>query len=143
MITKLYTKDSNLGEREFLLREMGLLLAPVDPSSFALFTDVMSVEPVFIATTSRQMWLPFFQRIPPQSVVLLLLGNETFGKTIYDSIRDLSSVTVAFVYGFPDSGRISLCLGGFFGEIIDSSHLGLEFLLQSARNLKTGISKQR
>lgn len=143
MITKLYTENQDLSEREFLLREMGLLLTQIDPNNATFFAEVKSAKPVFIATTSPEVWLPFLQRRPPQSVVLLLLGNETYEKRIYDSIRDLSSIITAFIYGFPKSGRVALCIGGFFGEMIDSSNKTVAFFIQSIRNLRTGILKQR
>ena len=143
MARTLYSENVNLTEREFLLRELGLQITFLDPSVPESLKVTGNQKLVFIATTNPKIWRDFLEKRPPESVVFLLLGNETYHKETYLAFNDLVSIRLALIYALPQEGRILNSLGGLLGQLIDATSFSTRYMIQSLRDFKTGIIKLR
>ena len=143
MARTLYSENVNLTEREFLLRELGLQITFLDPSVPESLKVTGNQKLVFIATTNPKIWRDFLEKRPPESVVFLLLGNETYHKETYLAFNDLVSIRLALIYALPEEGRILNSLGGLLGQLIDATSFSTRYMIQSLRDFKTGIIKLR
>ena len=141
MARTLYSENVNLTEREFLLRELGLQITFLDPSVPESLKVTGNQKLVFIATTNPKIWRDFLEKRPPESVVFLLLGNETYHKETYLAFNDLVSIRLALIYALPQEGRVLNSLGGLLGQLIDSTSFSTPYLIQSLRDFKTGMIK--
>lgn len=143
MAKTLYSENLNLTEREFLLRELGLQITYLDPTLPESLEKAGSQKLVFIATTNPNTWRAFLEKRPSESVVFLLLGNETYHQETYLAFNDLVSIRLALIYALPQEGRILNSLGGLLGQLIDATSFSPRYLIQSLRDFKTGIIKLR
>jgi hypothetical protein len=141
MARTLYSENVNLTEREFLLRELGLQITFLDPSVSESLKVTGNQKLVFIATTNPKIWRDFLEKRPSESVVFLLLGNETYHKETYLAFNDLVSIRLALIYALPQEGRVLNSLGGLLGQLIDSTSFSTPYLIQSLRDFKTGMIK--
>jgi len=143
MARTLYSENLNLTEREFLLRELGLQITYLDPTLPESLEETGNQELVFIATTDPKTWRAFLEKRPSESVVFLLLGNETYHQETYLAFKDLVSIRLALIYALPQEGRIFNSFGGLLGQLIDATNLSSHYLIQSLRDFKTGMTKLR
>ena len=105
MAKTLYSENLNLTEREFLLRELGLQITYLDPTLPESLEKAGNQKIVFIATTNPNTWRAFLEKRPSESVVFLLLGNETYHQETYLAFNDLVSIRLALIYALPQEGR--------------------------------------
>ena len=143
MAKTLYSENLNLTEREFLLRELGLQITYLDPTLPESLEKAGNQKLVFIATTNPNTWRAFLEKRPSESVVFLLLGNETYHQETYLAFNDLVSIRLALIYALPQEGRVFNSIGGLLGQLIDATNLSSHYLIQSLRNFKTGVIKLR
>ena len=143
MAKTLYSENLNLTEREFLLRELGLQINYLDPTLPESLEKAASQKLVFVATTNPKIWRDFLEKRPLESVVFLLLGNETYHQETYLAFNDLVSIRLALIYALPQEGGIFNSLGGLLGQLIDATSLSTRYLIQSLRDFKTGLIKLR
>lgn len=142
----LFTENENLTEREFFRREFGLNLKHTHPSQ--KFLESQGNQNSFlIATTDPNKWIHALNALPKESVVLFLLGNETYEPLVYNSLNDIQSIRHVFVYNPPSSIENRIRYYSFFGDIFDQlpslTREGREGIVGAIRDFRAGSYLQQ
>lgn len=110
----IYTELSNITEREFFRRELKVNV--VTNSNYKLLENI--ANPV-IASNNPQYWLEFLQKRNKDSVVFMLLGNETYEPLIFNCLNGCPSLRHVFVYNKPTKIYPFTLVKTALGHLID------------------------
>lgn len=110
----IYTELNEITEKEFFQRELNVSV--VTKCSHAM----VEREPnLVIASSNPQFWLELLKKKPKDSVVFILLGNETYEPQIFNSLNDIRSLRHVFVYNKPTRIFASSLVKTALGHILD------------------------
>jgi hypothetical protein len=96
MSKTIYTELSEITEREFFQRE--LKVSVVLNCSYKMLENESDLV---IASTNPEFWTEFLREKPKDSVVFILLGNETYEPRIFNALNGLESIRHVFLYNEP------------------------------------------
>ncbi len=137
----IFTENSSLTEEQFLYREFGLKVNCVNPQDSATVNMLTSSRNLCIATTNLQPWCSVLNLAEKDTVVVILLGNETYDVSVYETLLGHESIRHAFIYGLPTVGKFLYPFGALVGELLDTDRLTKKNSLQALRNARTGLRK--
>jgi hypothetical protein len=110
----IYTELDKITEQEFFERELN--------SSVVYNTrlqDLAASRKLIIASTNPRHWLTFLETKPKNSVVFLLLGNETYEPHIFNSLNGIKSISHVFVYNAPTRISNFTLIKTLMGHVVD------------------------
>jgi hypothetical protein len=140
-LRQVFTDAQTLTESEFLRREFGLDLIFYNPTIPEVNSFISKASIIFIATTSPVLWIDFLSSRPEKSVVLFLLGNETYQLETYLLISRVPAIRQAYIYGLPEQGRRRFSWGASIGFLLDLRKPSLSSIMYVLRSVRTGLRK--
>jgi hypothetical protein len=114
MIKNIYTELSNITEKEFFQRELKVKV--ITSSNYKMLENVSN--PV-IASDNPQYWSEFLQKRNKDSVVFMLLGNETYEPSIFNNLNGYPSLRHVFIYNKPTRINPFTLVKTMLGHMID------------------------
>ena len=115
-----YAINDTLTEKEFLSREFNLEIK----KSKDLITDCLDEITLYgqclIATPNSLDIADDLKHLPDSSVVIFLLGNETYQPEIFNCLNNIRSIKWVFIYNLPTQIHKSSSVYSFIGDLLDS-----------------------
>lgn len=133
-----FSDISELTETSFFFNELGLRIELVSTPDSIL--SIQMSKPIIIASTRPQVWRDVIGKLEKQSVIFMLLGNETYTPEVYNSLNDLKAIKHVFVYNPPTFIEKAAHFSSLVGTIIDVN--GSDYLRQirlGLRDFKTSF----
>ena len=116
----IYTKHKYLTEEQFLFREFHLQTLTTDDLVKDCWADIKLYGNCLIATPDPLAIVNDISRMPKSSVVVFLLGNETYIPEIFNCLNKCAAIKWAFIYNLPTDIYSKTSLLTFLGDVIDS-----------------------
>jgi len=116
---KCFTENTLLTERYFLEFEYAIKLENQDPSA-NIRQVLKSQSKILIASTNPELWVKTLMKLPRNSVIFFLLGNETYDPKTFNSLNQVKAVCHVFIYNAPTSIKLRNHLFAFFGDLLDT-----------------------
>jgi hypothetical protein len=129
----IYTNNKYLTEEQFLHREFKLQTMNTDNLVDDCWADIKLYGNCLIATPNPLALVNDISCMPKSSVVIFLLGNETYIPELFNCLNNCAAVKWAFIYNLPTEMYFKTSLLTFLGDIIDS---GLKDVLGSEGSLR-------
>ena len=115
-----YCESPKITEETFLRREFGIATVYVSSTEdFLRKLEKSDSGTIIIVSTNPIFWKPVLSKFKINSVIFILIGNETYDPKIFNSLNNLRSLRHAFVYNLPSSIKVKNILGPIMGHIID------------------------
>ena len=115
-----YCESPKITEETFLRREFGITTVYVSSTEdFLRKLEKSDSGTIIIVSTNPIFWKPVLSKFKINSVIFILIGNETYDPKIFNSLNNLRSLRHAFVYNLPSSIKVKNILGPIMGHIID------------------------
>ena len=116
----IYTKHKYLTEEQFLFREFKLQTLTTDDLVKDCWADIKLYGNCLVATPDPLAIVNDIARMPKSSVVVFLLGNETYIPELFNCLNDCAAIKWAFIYNLPTDIYFKTSLLTFLGDVIDS-----------------------
>ena len=115
-----YCESPKITEESFLLREFGIKTVYVNSTEdFFKRLEISGGNTIMIVSTNPIFWKPVLAKFKVNSVIFILIGNETYDPKVFNSLNDLKSLRHAFVYNLPTSIKIKNIFGPVIGYAFD------------------------
>ena len=115
-----YSESPKITEESFLWREFGINVIYI--KSVEDFWDISkkaNAELIIIVSTNPTYWVSILSKFKKNSIIFILIGNETYDPKVFNSLNDLKSLRHAFVYNLPKSIKTKNIFGSIIGNIYD------------------------
>ena len=76
-------------------------------------------DSITIVSTNPIFWKPVLTKFKANTVIFILIGNETYDPKVFNALNDLKSLLHAFVYNLPTSIKIKNIFGPAIGYAFD------------------------
>jgi hypothetical protein len=116
----IYTKHKHLTEQQFLFREFKLQTITSDDLVKDCWADIQLYGNCLIATPDPLALVNEINLMPKSSVVVFLLGNETYIPEIFNCLNNCAAIKWAFIYNLPTDIYFKTSTITFLGDVIDS-----------------------
>ena len=115
-----YCESPKITEESFLLREFGIKTVYVSSSEdFLKRLKISGSDTIIIVSTNPIFWKQVLTKFKANSVIFILIGNETYDPKVFNALNDLKSLLHAFVYNLPTPIKIKNIFGPIIGYAID------------------------
>jgi len=115
-----YCESPKITEEAFLWREFSITTIYVSSTQdFLEKLEKSNAESIIIVSTNPFFWLSVLNKFKKESVIFILIGNETYDPKVFNSLNNLKALRYAFVYNLPTSIKARNILGPIIGNIID------------------------
>lgn len=115
-----YCESPKITEESFLRREFGIRTVYVSSiEDFLKKSEKSDSEPIVIVSTNPIFWTPVLSKFKRNSIIFILIGNETYDPKIFNSLNGFKSLRHAFIYNLPSSIKVKNILGPIMGHIVD------------------------
>ena len=115
-----YCESPKITEESFLLREFGIKTVYVNSTEdFLKKLEASSWDTIMIVSTNPIFWKPVLTKFKANSVIFILIGNETYDPKVFNALNDLKSLLHAFVYNLPTSIKVKNIFGPVIGYALD------------------------
>jgi len=115
-----YCESPKITEESFLLREFGIKTVYVNSAEdFLKKLETSGSDTIIIVSTNPIFWKPVLTKFKANSVIFILIGNETYDPKVFNALNDLKSLLHAFVYNLPTSIKIKNIFGPVIGYALD------------------------
>jgi hypothetical protein len=118
----IYTELSEITEREFFQRELNVSV--VLNCSYKMLEKESDMV---IASTNPEFWTDFLRKKPKDSVVFILLGNETYEPQIFNALNGLESIRHVFIYNEPTKIFWTSLIKTVLGHVLDLGFQKLDY----------------
>jgi hypothetical protein len=122
MSKTIYTELSEITEREFFQRELNVSV--ILNCSYKMLENESNLV---IASTNPEFWSEFLSKKPKDSVVFILLGNETYEPQIFNALNGLESIRYVFIYNKPTKIFWTSILKTVLGHVLDLGFQKLDY----------------
>ena len=112
MITAI-SDNVKISETEFLRRELGINLKKVNPKT------LKPKNSTIIVSHNSEVWRSFLKKAKPNSIIFILLGNESYMGNLYMALNNLPSIKIALIYNSPRNNSL-IGVKTCFGFVVDS-----------------------
>ena len=116
----IYTKHKYLTEEQFLFREFKLQTLTTDDLVKDCWADIKLYGNCLIATPDPLAIINDISHLPKSSVIIFLLGNETYIPEIFNCLNICAAIKWAFIYNLPTEIYFKTSLLTFLGDFMDS-----------------------
>jgi hypothetical protein len=115
-----YCESPKITEEAFLRREFGITTIYVSSiDDFLQKSKKSNSDSIVIVSTNPLFWVNTLNRYKKDSVIFILIGNETYDPKVFNLLNNLKSLRHAFVYNLPTSIKARNIFGPIVGNIID------------------------
>jgi hypothetical protein len=115
-----YSESPKITEESFLRREFGINTIYIKSvEDFLKLSKKADAELIIVVSTNPIFWLSILSTFKKNSIIFILIGNETYDPKVFNSLNDLKSLRHAFVYNVPKSIKTKNILGSIIGNIYD------------------------
>ena len=115
-----YCESLKITEEAFLLREFGLCTIYVNSiEDFLKISNKSDSNITIIVSTNPNFWRSVLSKFKKESVIFILIGNETYDPNVFNSLNNLKSILHAFVYNLPTKIKFMNVFGSIIGNIYD------------------------
>lgn len=115
-----YCESPKITEESFLLREFGIKTVYVNSTEdFLKKLEASDSDKIMIVSTNPIFWKPVLTKFKANSVIFILIGNETYDPKVFNALNDLKSLLHAFVYNLPTSIKVKNIFGPVIGYALD------------------------
>ncbi len=119
-IVTAYCESPKITEESFLLREFGIKTVYVNSiDDFLKRLEISGSDTIMIVSTNPIFWKPVLTKFKANSIIFILIGNETYDPKVFNSLNDLKSLLHAFVYNLPTSIQFKNIFGPVIGYALD------------------------
>lgn len=119
-IVTAYCESPKITEESFLLREFGIKTVYVNSiDDFFKRLEISASDTIVIVSTNPIFWKPVLTKFKANSVIFILIGNETYDPKVFNSLNNLKSLLHAFVYNLPASIKFKNIFGPVIGYALD------------------------
>jgi hypothetical protein len=115
-----YAINDTLTEKEFLSRELNLEIKKSHDLLADCLNEITLYGECFIATPNSLNIANDLTNLPDSSVIIFLLGNETYEPDIFNCLNNKRSVKWVFIYNLPTRIKRSSSIYSLIGDILDS-----------------------
>jgi len=115
----IHAKNDTFTEKEFLLRELDLELKKTYNLGVDCLRDIQSYGTCLVATTNPLDIIGEISNLPKCSVIIFLLGNETYEPEIFNSLNNCGVIKWVFIYNLPTKIHLVTSVYSFVGDMID------------------------
>ena len=115
-----YSESPKITEEEFLRREFGINTVYVSTTEdFLRVSEKSGIGITIVVSANPNFWIPTLNKLKKNSVIFILIGNETYDPKVFNSLNDLKSLRHAFVYNLPTTISVKNIVGPIIGNIYD------------------------
>ena len=115
-----YCESLKITEESFLYREFGITTVYVSSiEDFLRKSEKSDSDTIIVVSTNPIFWTTVLSKFKKNSVIFILIGNETYDPKIFNSLNNLRSLRHAFVYNLPSSIKVKNIFGPIVGHIVD------------------------
>jgi hypothetical protein len=115
-----YCESPKITEEAFLRREFGITTIYVSSiHDFLEKSKKSDLDSIVIVSTNPLFWITVLNKFKKDSVIFILIGNETYDPRVFNLLNNLKSLRHAFVYNLPTSIKAKNLFGPIIGNIID------------------------
>ena len=115
-----YCESPKITEESFLLREFGIKTVYVNSTGdFLKMLEISGNDTIIIVSTNPFFWRPVLTKFKINSIIFILIGNETYDPKVFNSLNDLKSLLHVFVYNLPTSIEFKNIVGPIIGYALD------------------------
>ena len=115
-----YSESLKITEEAFLRQEFGIKTIYVKSiENFLKVSDEFYSKKIIIVSSNPVFWIPVLSKFKKDSVIFILIGNETYNPTVFNSLNNLKSLMHVFVYNLPTSIKIKNIFGSIIGNVYD------------------------
>jgi hypothetical protein len=115
-----YCESPKITEESFLIREFGIKTVYVNSTEdFLKKLETSGSNTIIVVSTNPIFWKPVLTKFKANSVIFILIGNETYDPKVFNALNDLKSLLHAFVYNLPTSINIKNIFGPVIGYALD------------------------
>lgn len=116
----IYVKDNFLTEKEFLSREFNLEIKISNTLVKDCLREISLYGNCLVATPNPFEIVAEISALPEASVIVFLLGNETYEPHLFNCFNIAKSIKWAFIYNLPSQICKMTPIVTFLGDMIDS-----------------------
>lgn len=118
--TVAYCELPKITEEAFLKREFGIDTVYIRSiNHFLSIIEKSNNNIITIVSTNPQFWISVLNKFKKNTVIFILIGNETYEPQVFNSLNDLRSLCHAFVYNLPTVVKSKNIIGPIIGNIFD------------------------
>jgi len=115
-----FSEIPRITEINFFRREFSMFVEHVKSiADFETKLNISESNAVVVVSNNPSFWINSLNKLPKESVVFILIGNETYDPVPYNSINDIKTLKHAFVYNPPKSITDLAILGSILGNLND------------------------
>lgn len=115
-----YCESPKITEEAFLRREFDITTIYVSTiDDFLEKLKKSNSDLIVIVSTNPLFWVTALNKFKRDSVIFILIGNETYDPKVFNSLNNLKSLRHAFVYNLPTSIKAKNIFGPIIGNIVD------------------------
>lgn len=115
-----YSESPKITEEVFLRREFGINTVYVNTTEdFLRMSEKSNSGVIIVVSTNPIFWIPTLNKLKRNSVIFILIGNETYDPKVFNSLNYVKSLRHAFVYNSPTSISNKNIVGPIIGYIYD------------------------
>jgi len=117
---EIYVTNEKLAEKEFLSREFDLETKKSNDLVSDCLNEIRLYGNCLIATPNILSIIDQISYLPESSVIIFLLGNETYEPDIFNCLNGKKSIKWAFIYNLPTKIYHVTSIFSLIGDILDS-----------------------
>lgn len=118
---KAYTELPRITEEEFLLREFSATTVYIKSiEDFFIKVHEFESSVTLLVSTNPEYWKTVLNKFKKNSIVFILIGNETYDPAVFNSLNGYKSIKHVFVYNLPTLVKYRNILGSVLGSIHDN-----------------------
>ena len=107
-------------ELNFFRREFNLFVEHVESiADFEAKQALSDQDIVVVASNNPSFWIRALNKFPKESVVFILIGNETYEPAPYNLVNEINSLKHSFIYNPPKTISNLTILGSILGNVND------------------------
>lgn len=107
-------------EINFFRREFNILVEHVESiADFEAKLNTSESNIVVVVSDNPSFWINSLNKLPRESVVFILIGNETYEPAPYNLINEIKSLKHSFVYNPPKNISNLTIIGSILGNLND------------------------
>jgi hypothetical protein len=107
-------------EMNFFRREFNLIVDHVESiADFEAKQAASGQNIVVVVSNNPSFWIRSLNKFPKESVVFILIGNETYDPAPYNSVNEINSLKHSFIYNPPKTVSNLAILGSILGNFND------------------------
>jgi hypothetical protein len=116
-----FTELPRITEEVFLFREFSATTVYINSiDDFLIKLQSFESNITLIVSTNPSYWKTVLSKFKRNSIVFILIGNETYDPAVFNSLNGYKSIKHVFVYNLPTLIKYRNILGSVFGSINDT-----------------------